>query len=918
MATHGAVLLPDLITAAELIPSLVSRLPLTRRVLTSEEREALMGVACREAALEHAPPFRLRPGIVAEILDLYDRLREHQKTVDTFERLALGRLEPGADLDRGAARLVQQTHFLVAAFRVFERRVADAGTDVHQQRSRLLAEPSSRPCRHAIVAVGDRAFDRHGLCAADWDLLARLPGLERIDVVTTDLALAGAPHERVHQLLPGIEEVRVAAVDAGPAVLSVPDDAQRFYLARDREDELAGFARWIKPVARQGGLDLEHTALVVNQPLPYLYLAREVFRSAGVPCQMFDALPLAGEPYAAALDLVFTTVSTGFAREPSTAMLRSPWFAWRLTKDADDVAVLALERQLAESGYLGDVGALDRLVDAWTQDAAAPPAKKAATGAASLLLSLCHELAPLRDRRPVAEHLDTLLAFLDRHGATPSSGDDFHDNGLRARRAVHSLLVALRDAYAQFDTADVPFDDVVVLVRRAIEARTFAPRAGNSGVHVVDADSAPFGDFDIVQLAGLVDGEWPGRSKRNIFYGPEILRELGWPSDVDRREAACARFVDLLRLPVRTVRVSGFSLESDAIVSLSPLLAELETCGLTEIVSSDPDIRIFEHEALSEGATALASLDPESQRWAQHRHDLASRARRMAGRIDGYRAPSYSLSALERYQDCPFRFFAANVLRLEESPEDQSTLTPRRRGQLLHEILQRFFAAWDARGDDPISADTLAQAREVFATVAEPILSALPEAESALERTRLFGSPISVGIADVVLTNEALRQEPVAERWLEYRLEGEFTLGAANGATVSLRGVADRVDLLSGRRLRVVDYKSGGVPSPTRALQAPVYALCAQERLAARDGAAWTIEEASYIALAGKRPVVPVVAADDSEASKAAALADARARLFTAVDGITAGEFPPRPYDTMICRSCAFSTVCRKEYAADE
>ena len=49
--------------------------------------------------------------------------------------------------------------------------------------------------------------------------------------------IAGAPHERVHQLLPGIEEVRVAAVDAGPAVLSVPDDAQRFYLARDMYPE---------------------------------------------------------------------------------------------------------------------------------------------------------------------------------------------------------------------------------------------------------------------------------------------------------------------------------------------------------------------------------------------------------------------------------------------------------------------------------------------------------------------------------------------------------------------------------------------------------------------------------------------------------------------------------------------------------
>jgi RecB family exonuclease len=917
----GAVLLPDLITARELIPALASRLPASPAVLSDVERETLMGTACREAAREHVPPFHLRPGIVAAILELYDGLRDRQKSVDAFERLALGRLEPGADLDRGAARLVQQTHFLVAAFRAFERRAGEAGADLHALRTTLLAEPAVRPYRHAIITVGDEAFDRYGLRPADWDLLARLPGLLTIDVVTTDLALAGAPHERMHHLMPGIEEIRIESSAAGAPILYVADESQPFHLARDREDELAGFARWIKPAARAGDLDPERTALVVSQPLPYLYLAREVFRSAGVPCQMFDTLPLAGEPYAAALDLVFTCVSTGFAREPSMALLRSPWFAWRSTDAAGDGGVLALDRHLAEAGYLGgDTTALERLVTAWQNEPAPRAATKAASGAATVLLALCRELEPLRERRPVAVHLDTVLAFLDRHDAGASrrgSEDGRSEHALRARRAVHGLMTSLRDAFARFDDTEAAFDDVVVLVRRAIEARTFAPRTGEEGVHVIDADSARFGDFDDVQLAGLIDGEWPGRSTRNIFYGPEILRELGWPSEVERRDAARARFADLLRLPVSHLRVSAFTLEGDSLVSLSPLLAELEASGLATQLVPEPSALIFEHEALTVAPTLPDSLDPEARDWARHRQAMALAGRPAPGRIDGYRAPSYSLSALERYQDCGFRFFAANVLRLEESPEDQSSLTPRRRGQLLHEILQRFFTAWDEQGAGSISADTLAQARDLFAAVAEPVLAALPEAESALERARLFGSPISVGIADVVLTGEALRNAPVLDRWLEYRLEGEFSLGATSGRTVPLRGIADRVDLLPGRRLRVIDYKSGGVPAVTRALQAPIYALCAQERLTARDRAPWTIEEASYIALAGRRPVVPVVAPDDSDAVKASALTDARTRLLAAVDGIAAGEFAPRPYDTLICRTCAFSTVCRKEYPGD-
>ena len=35
-------------------------------------------------------------------------------------------------------------------------------------------------------------------------------------------------------------------------------------------------------------------------------------------------------------------------------------------------------------------------------------------------------------------------------------------------------------------------------------------------------------------------------------------------------------------------------------------------------------------------------------------------------------------------------------------------------------------------------------------------------------------------------------------------------------------------------------------------------------------------------------------------------------------EGIASGEFPPRPHDEIICRWCAYSTVCRKDYVGDE
>lgn len=899
----AAVALPAMVTTGELTGRLADRLPGVPVLLTEAEREAILGVACRAARDEGAePPFRLRPGLIAAILRFYDELRRNQKDVATFERLALGALEPGAAIDRGAERLVRQTRFLASAFRHFERLCAGAcGHDEHSLRAELVQTTTDRPWRHVMLAVLDRARDPYGLWPADWDLLARLPGLERLDLLVTDRALAGAFHERIHQLLPGIDETRLESDEATTKpVLLVPPVTGLAHLERDREEEVAGFARWIKGAARAGEVtDLERVALVVRQPLPYVYVAREVLRAAGIPCQMFDALPLAGEPYAAAIDLVVSFVSSNFARTPGIALLRSPHLRFQDDSGAgrgDLKDTAALDRALADAGYLGEQEALSRIIQKW-RDAESPRGRlPRALRAGETLERIARELSPLRAAAPVAAHLSTLLSFLRTHERLPGPDDPLRARQLRARAAILGTIDALRAAYQRFDATPVEFDEAAAMVRRWIDAQTFSPQAGETGVHVVDSESARFGDFDRVQLAGLVDGEWPDRPRRNIFYSPGILRDLGWTAESERLDGARATFADLMRLPGVHLRVSAFTLENDAAVAASTLLDEVEAAALGTLEQPLDPTLIFDYEALAIGPPAVDG-DP-----------------RYRGQTDGHGALAYSLSALERYQDCPFKFFAADVLRLEEEPEDEPALSPRARGRFIHEVFQRFFEAWDQTGTGTITPEHIDAGRALFVEVAEPLLARLPDADAGLERARLFGSAIAVGIVDVVLGLEAARPAQVRERWLERRFEGEFALGAV-GRRVALKGVADRIDLLDGDRLRVVDYKSGYPPEVKRALQVPIYALCAQEALAERDGRAWTVEDASYIAFSGKRTLVPVIkAGSDGDAP----LGAARERLFSLLEAIEAGEFPARPYEPRMCSYCAYAAVCRKDYVGDE
>jgi RecB family exonuclease len=130
---------------------------------------------------------------------------------------------------------------------------------------------------------------------------------------------------------------------------------------------------------------------------------------------------------------------------------------------------------------------------------------------------------------------------------------------------------------------------------------------------------------------------------------------------------------------------------------------------------------------------------------------------------------------------------------------------------------------------------------------------------------------------------------------------------------VSLRGKADRVDLLEDGTFRVIDYKVGWPPNRARALQLAIYSLCAQQRLGGYLGRSWTVGEAAYLAFKGPRRVVPLFSSSDRDR----VLLESQERLVAAVDAIGRGEFPPRPHDVHQCETCTYTAVCRKDYVGD-
>src|SRR4029079_4207076 len=126
------------------------------------------------------------------------------------------------------------------------------------------------------------------------------------------------------------------------------DSDSSVFVHRDREEELIAVARGLSSVAGDPEA-LGRIPVVFKRPLPYLYVAREVFGSAALPYQASDALPLAAEPFAAALDLVFEYVESGFTRGSLFALLRSPHFVFRGDgRPIDRNAISTLDRTLSD------------------------------------------------------------------------------------------------------------------------------------------------------------------------------------------------------------------------------------------------------------------------------------------------------------------------------------------------------------------------------------------------------------------------------------------------------------------------------------------------------------------------------------------------------------------------------------------
>ena len=925
----AAAVLPAFVTRDEWIARLHHALPGRPRMLTRSEREVVLeraAMATTARARMGAAPFQLRPGLVSALLDFYDELGRRGRSIRRFARVLFDQLRVERGTDRGSESLIHQTAFMGLTFLAYERAVhASGGIDEHVLRRELVRAQPALPFDRLVIAVADHPSDPRGLWPADFELISRLRHLRQVDVVVTDETHDAGFRERVERELPEIVEVRQPTAVASPMLVRPPQHgaaAPLCFVSRDREDELRNVARQIRDRADTGEGLTRRTAVVFHRPLPYLYLSQQVMTDARVPYQAFDALPLAAEPFAATLDLVLAFARTGGTRESATSLLRCTqlWF-----RDAEDVVaaedVAALEAALVARRASGEADTYEHEAAAWFGERPSRDrwSREAALRAARAAAAIRSELLAFRTGATASAQIRALSSFLRRHERPTAAGDAWIDRHQRARTAILGVLDDLALAFERHDDRSRADEAVTAAVRHAVEGRVFTPRRGDGGVHLVDAAAARFGAFDDVHLVGLVDTDWPERPPRNIFFTTGLLKSLGWTQEPDDLRAQQAAFRDLLGLAAHTTTLHAFEFEGDTVLPRSTMveaaraLPSVEARGGTRaLVFSDevlPAMRPDRVTGLDSGVAAW---------WALRCARPALNAPQYHGHVDPQPPQAYRVSAVDRYVDCPFKYFGESVLGLREERDEAAGLTPIERGTLVHELFERFYTAWQAQGEGTITPGTLPRALALFSELTRARLAGLAEADRVLEEMRLLGSIVVRGIADRVFELESDAGGRIVRRFLEFELRGPFVFPQLQGLTqrsIEIRGKADRIDVFADDSLRVIDYKLSTLPDLDASVQLAVYAHAARQHLDRTERRRFSIGAAMYLAFGDERHLAGKLGGRDVPTEMAVA---ARASEFAGViDRIEAGRFPARPLRPGECQWCAVAGVCRKEYTPD-
>ncbi len=640
--------------------------------------------------------------------------------------------------------------------------------------------------------------------------------------------------------------------------------------APDTEREVEAVAQAVRRLADEG-VPLGRIAVVTRQARPYLDLVIQGLERLDVPATARRRVAFTEIPVVRAILALLAAAGDGWSRHGLTELAEQPYFD--TTLDARLLSFLGYEKRIL--GLAAWVDAFAELVERTDPARVLEdeeeafrrrlPSHERALAARDGFRDFMARAEPLAQSRTLGEWLDWLRRFLTDdpwqilariYELAPSSPSDYQRIrvarlDLTGWKGIRSASEEWQKSLMQWGGADEPLSASQFHARLSAMLATDAVlwSETSAGVQVLEGLAAVYRSFDWFFLVGLTADLFPKRAPLSPLFSEEERKRLvgaGLPLELretwDQRERALFR--DLVSVSGSSLTVSAPRLSEGGQETVTSIfLEELRDAATTNtIVIPTPQVLtpgtpLVADAAAVAHASRVAKIERIRQSgalgpWSGKIEDPALLEWLARSRGDGY---LWSASQLEQYAKCPWAFFSARLLRLEqhEEPDDDPAATIR--GSILHDALRRFYDRARERVAGPVFL------RPEDRPWVEPMLAeSLREALREAEKTEHLGHPTLVAIREAEFQRQLLgyitaemtlhdemydnrkRSAPAMVRTgvLEHEVGFDQVTLERNGVVVRFRGRIDRIEVGTDERvdargmIAAVDYKSSQYATP--------------------------------------------------------------------------------------------------------
>lgn len=667
---------------------------------------------------------------------------------------------------------------------------------------------------------------------------------------------------------------------------------------RNREREIELIAKEIKGLIIEKGIEPHQICVVFNHIHKYSPVVRDVFSTYGLPYNLTDRYSLNTSSAVISIINFLEILENDFYYKNIFRALSSGYLR---TENVD------LSNLLQASVNLKIISGLKNWIDSLTTAINKPDNfeeerdfslnKEIYKKALEDILKLEEQLAPFNKKMTLTEfdkNLSDLIFSLEIHKKLINKDQTGFLQGIESIekniKAVTVLMNTIKEILNLFELEygrNEKFNLKFFLnnIRTAVSSSRYnIKEKSNYGVQVTTLNEIRGLKFDYLFISGLCDGDLPTRYTPEIFFSGQYAKNeikhqteeryqfyqslcswdkglyLTYPLHDDRQEFVESNFLKEFtnHFSINNKNEKDYSSKiyskEELLIFIGQESKEKDMHEIEKIVK-DKSINLERIEnSIAIDQLRINNPFENSEYTGMIFNELSEEAKE---KLKRYKEKEYSISQLETYAKCPYKYFAERVLNLKALEEPSEEIEALEMGSLLHNILYEFYSTIRKKGIiiSKASAENFKTAENILFKIAEEKIN-----------DGNFNSPLTFYEKEKILGINGKRENSLLYQFLKTEKENnenfipeffevvfgslpagrqnsnrEILLRELKAGDVKIRGKIDRIDINEKENIyEVIDYKLGG-KKPKRdelneglSLQLPLYMYAAKELINAQ------------------------------------------------------------------------------------